>query len=234
METKLKAKVNGTVRFFYRYPPAAMGLYFVLYDIAFCALESWRRPVHLVHCRLDDLIPFCRFAVIPYVMWFGWVPLMLIMLMLKSRGLFWRTFGGLAVGTSFTLALYAVYPTGLRLRQSVSGVDFCAQLVRLIYRTDTPTNVCPSLHVFVTVVILLALFNADWTSVRFRRVNGLLGLAICCSTVLLDQHSLIDVVLGIILALWVFAVFCRIPAPSVQDWMQPRQRALRSGEERGW
>ena len=30
---------------------------------------------------------------------FGWVPLMLIMLMLKSRGLFWRTFGGLAAGT---------------------------------------------------------------------------------------------------------------------------------------
>ena len=232
MLTTKNSRADAVLRFFYKYPPAAMGLYFVLYDAAFCALESWHRPVHLVHTRLDDLIPFCRYAVIPYVMWFGWVPLILILLMWKSRGLFWRTFGGIMAGTSFTLALYAVYPTGLRLRQSVPGVDFCAQLVRFIYRSDTPTNVCPSLHVFVTVVLMLAVYNADWTSVRFRRVNAGIGVAICCSTVLIDQHSLVDVVLGAILALWVFAVFCRMPSPLAARLEARRARILQPEKER--
>lgn len=230
---RIEKKRTGPVAFFHRHPFAAMGLYLLVYDLAFFALESWNRPVHLVHCHLDDLIPFCRFAVIPYVIWFGWVPVILVLLLYRSRGLFWRTFGAVAGGTSFTLALYAVFPTGLRLRQSVPGVDFCAQLVRLIYRSDTPTNVCPSLHVFVTVVLMLALYNADWASLRFRRVNGLLGVAICCSTVLIDQHSLIDVAMGVILALWMFAMFCRMPSLMTAPWeASPAAHGLRAERER--
>jgi membrane-associated phospholipid phosphatase len=86
----------------------------------------------------------------------------------------------------------------------------------MIYRSDTATNVCPSLHVFVTVLLLLALCDAAWLSPTKRRLKELLAVAICASTVLIDQHSLIDVACGVVLGLWVYAAFCRVPVLAAQ------------------
>ena len=51
---------------FARHPVGFMALYLVLSLIAFHFLETQisMRSI-LVHCRLDDLIPFCKYAVIP-------------------------------------------------------------------------------------------------------------------------------------------------------------------------
>ena len=55
------------------------------------------------------------------------------------------------------LTCYMLLPTGLALRPPmVQGDGLCAQLVRWLYTTDTPTNVCPSIHVFNSVTLALA------------------------------------------------------------------------------
>ena len=49
-----------------RHPVGFMALYTIFYLSVFHYLES-NVPLRsiLVHCRLDDLIPFCKYAVIP-------------------------------------------------------------------------------------------------------------------------------------------------------------------------
>ena len=185
-------------RWLYRRPLAAMICFGGVYLVLFRLLERSPRPVHLIQCGLDARLPFVSGAVLPYVGWFLWVPGVLLYLVLIDRNRFWRGFSAMAGGIVLTLCLYAVWPTGVALRGGVPGQGFCSQLVRLIYRLDTPTNVCPSLHVFVTVVLLCALWGRLGT---FGRIcNGLAGAAICLSTVLLDQHSVIDVAMGLFLA----------------------------------
>ena len=51
-----------------RHPVGFMALYSIFYLSVFHYLES-NVPLRsiLVHCRLDDLIPFCKYAVIPYL-----------------------------------------------------------------------------------------------------------------------------------------------------------------------
>ena len=186
-------------RWLYRRPLAAMACFGGLYLVLFRLLERAPRPVHLIQCGLDARLPFVSGAVLPYVGWFLWVPGVLVYLLVIDRNRFWRGFSAMAGGIVLTLCLYAVWPTGLALRGSVPGEGFCSQLVRLIYRMDTPTNVCPSLHVFVTALLLCALWGRlGWLG---RVCNGLAGAAICLSTVLLDQHSVIDVGMGLLLAL---------------------------------
>ena len=53
---------------FARHPIGFMALYFLLYLSAFNFLETQisMPRVLLVHCRLDDLIPFCKYAIVPY------------------------------------------------------------------------------------------------------------------------------------------------------------------------
>ena len=49
-----------------RHPIYFMGLYALFYLTFFALLErTIQTPDLWVHCRLDDLIPFCKYAIIP-------------------------------------------------------------------------------------------------------------------------------------------------------------------------
>ena len=185
-----------------------MALYALFYLSFFALLErTIQTPDLWVHCRLDDLIPFCKYAIVPYILWFPWIPFTLFYLLYKApREDFWRLCIPLFTGMTMTLLFYAIVPNGLALRPKyVPGTDIFAQLVRMIYRSDTPMNVCPSIHVFNSVTLALAyhhcarLRGRKWLWVRVSA--DLLCVSIILSTMLLKQHSVIDVMGGIILAL---------------------------------
>lgn len=102
--------------------------------------------------------------------------------------------------------LYVILPTGLDLRPyRVYGSDLFAQAVRMLYATDTPLNVCPSIHVFNSVTLMMAYYRSRIFETPGRRwmrpASVVLCVSIIASTVLLKQHSCIDVLLGILLAM---------------------------------
>lgn len=117
-----------------RHPVGFMALYSIFYLSVFHYLES-NVPLRsiLVHCRLDDLIPFCKYAVIPYFAWFVWIPFTLFYLLWKApREDFWRLCLPLFSGMTIALACYAVLPTALDLRPYwVPGSDIFARVVAL-------------------------------------------------------------------------------------------------------
>lgn len=193
---------------FSRHPIWFMAFYLVFYLSVFHWLEvNIVVPEVWVHCRLDDLIPFCKYAVIPYFAWFVWIPFTLFYLLWKApRADFWRLCLPLFAGMTIALAVYVVVPNGLDLRPyRVYGSDFFARTVRQLYATDTATNVCPSIHVFNSVTLMMAYYRSrifDEPCRRWMRpAAAVLCVSIIASTVLLKQHSCIDVVLGILLAL---------------------------------
>ena len=208
-----------------RHPVWFMALYALFYLSFFALLErTIQTPDLWVHCQLDDLIPFCKYAIVPYILWFPWIPFTLFYLLYKApREDFWRLCIPLFTGMTMTLLFYAIVPNGLALRPKyVPGTDIFAQLVRMIYRSDTPMNVCPSIHVFNSVTLALAyhhcarLRGRKWLWVRVSA--DLLCVSIILSTMLLKQHSVFDVIGGIILALTLDAVADAVAlrtAPSV-------------------
>lgn len=185
---------------FSRHPIWFMAFYLVFYLSVFHWLEvNITVPEVWVHCHLDDLIPFCKYAVIPYLAWFIWIPFTLFYLLWKApRADFWRLCLPLFAGMTIALAVYVILPNGLDLRPyRVYGSDIFARIVRLLYSTDTATNVCPSIHVFNSVTLMMAYYRSRW----MRPASAVLCLSIIASTVLLKQHSCIDVVMGILLAM---------------------------------
>ena len=191
-----------------RHPVLFMGLYALFYLSSFALLErTVIVPDLWVHCRLDDLIPFCKYAIIPYAMWFPWIPFTLFYILRHApRTDFWRLCLPLFAGMTLSLLFYVIVPNGLSLRpHSIPGNDFFAQAVRALYRHDTPTNVCPSIHVFNSVTLMMAYYRSSCFDAPRRRwmrpAAAILCLSITLSTMLLKQHSVIDVVFGILLAL---------------------------------
>ena len=193
---------------FSRHPIWFMAFYLVFYLSVFHWLEvNITVPEVWVHCHLDDLIPFCKYAVIPYLAWFIWIPFTLFYLLWKApRAAFWRFCLPLFAGMTIALAVYVILPNGLDLRPyRVYGSDIFARIVRQLYSTDTATNVCPSIHVFNSVTLMMAYYRSRIFEEARRRwmrpASAVLCLSIIASTVLLKQHSCIDVVMGILLAM---------------------------------
>ena len=193
---------------FSRHPIWFMAFYLVFYLSVFHWLEvNITVPEVWVHCHLDDLIPFCKYAVIPYLAWFIWIPFTLFYLLWKApRADFWRLCLPLFAGMTIALAVYVILPNGLDLRPyRVYGSDIFARIVRQLYSTDTATNVCPSIHVFNSVTLMMAYYRSRIFESPHRRwmrpASAVLCLSIIASTVLLKQHSCIDVVMGILLAM---------------------------------
>ena len=193
---------------FSRHPIWFMAFYLVFYLSVFHWLEvNITVPEVWVHCHLDDLIPFCKYAVIPYLAWFLWIPFTLFYLLWKApRADFWRLCLPLFAGMTIALAVYVIIPNGLDLRPyRVYGSDIFARIVRQLYSTDTATNVCPSIHVFNSVTLMMAYYRSRIFEAPRRRwmrpASAVLCLSIIASTVLLKQHSCIDVVMGILLAM---------------------------------
>ena len=200
---------------FARHPVSFMALYTVFYLTAFHWLEvNVTVPAIWVHCQLDDVIPFCKYAIVPYFAWFAWIPFTLFYLLLRGdRSDFWRVCLCLFTGMTIALSCYVLLPTGLALRPyRVYGSDIFARLVRMLYAVDSSKNVCPSIHVFNSVTLMigyrrsraLQATNAHGALKPRRRwmrpAANVLGVAIILSTMLLKQHSCIDVALGAALA----------------------------------
>lgn len=192
----------------FRHPVSFMALYLACYLLFFEFLETVNKTPRLwLHCALDDLIPFCRYAIVPYLLWFLYVPGVLLFLLRRApRREFWRLCLPLFAGMMLALTFCAVIPNGVALRpRYVAGGDVFAAAVRLLWRADTSTNVCPSIHVFNSVMVDLAMQRCSVLEGRrgsWARVGSrLLCLSIVASTMLLKQHSAIDVVCGLVLAL---------------------------------
>ena len=192
-----------------RHPVGFMALYSIFYLSVFHYLEA-NVPLRsiLVHCRLDDLIPFCKYAVIPYFAWFAWIPFTLFYLLWKApREDFWRLCLPLFGGMTIALACYVILPTGLDLRPYyVPGTDLFARAVRMLYRTDTATNVCPSIHCQSSACMALAFSSSTLTEKRpgLKVLAWVWAALICASTVFTKQHSIVDVVCGLAVAfVWV-------------------------------
>ena len=67
------------------------GLYMLVFLSGFFLLELHEpSDVHIIHCAVDDLIPFNEWFVLPYFLWYAWVPVFMIYFMIKDREAYLR------------------------------------------------------------------------------------------------------------------------------------------------
>jgi len=162
-----------------------------------CTITPGLPIIHIIHCSLDDLIPFCEYFIIPYISWFFYILFACLFILYKgSDSEFFKLAMSLVIGMSLSMAICMIYPSGLNLRPDVfPRHNIFSALVAIIYSSDTPTNVFPSVHVFNSLAIhisiskLKVLENYKWV----KNCSLVLCILICLSTVFIKQHSLIDV-----------------------------------------
>ena len=201
-------------RFFHQYQHGLWILvYMAFYLVGFSIVEhAGHRHYHIIHSVIDDMIPFNEYFIIPYMLWFIYltVGVCWFIFFCKNRREYYKLVSVLAIGMTIFLIVSCVFPNKQDLRPEVFvHENVFTQMVGWLYRTDTPTNILPSIHVFNSLVMFFALNRTQqlkpYRLVRF--LAGLLSVSIVLSTMFLKQHSVVDVSLGTLMSAAV-QMFC--------------------------
>ena len=174
--------------------------YFALYIFTENLIPAQR--CHPVHCRLDDLIPFCELFVLPYVFWYALIALSLFRFARYDPENFKRMQLFFFVTQAAATVAYILYPTRQELRPAVfPRENLLTDAVALLYAVDTPTGVCPSLHAAGAVGIASAWLKSKSAAAWQKVLIVLAAVLICLSTVFIKQHSAVDVLAALPLCL---------------------------------
>ena len=207
--------------FLYRYRHGWILSYLIIYQMWFIYVErTVTRRFHIVHMAVDDYIPFVEIFIVPYLLWFGYVAFAIAWFFFKDVQDYYKICTFLFVGMTVFLVVSTVYPNGHYLRPRVFERDnVFISMVKGLYMLDTPTNLFPSIHVYNSLGVHLAVLHSEKLREKkwVKRGSFVMMLSIIASTMFLKQHSVFDVITACLTALVMYTlVYAR-------DWQAGRR-----------
>lgn len=190
--------MSRTRSFIYKYRRVAYFAMFLIIGPAYFLTSSIDFERTLIHCALDDFIPFVPAFIVPYILWYAYVPLVLALVCFGAPEYFRRQCAVFLGGALFCILIFVLFPSAVDFRPEALGGGLFNRICRMIFESDRPVNVFPSLHCYEALCVHLTAFSV--TSLRkktaLRAVSAVMMTLICMSTVLVKQHSVLDVFAG--------------------------------------
>ena len=167
-------------------------VYFLFYFLTenFIPVEN----CHVIHSALDDRIPFNEFFFIPYCFWYLLIVISLGYFALYSVENFKNLQTFIIITQVVAMTVYILYPSVQNLRPTEFARDnFFTWLAGIIYTLDTPTGVCPSLHVAYSLGIGSCWLKEKSASKLWKGFVVFSVILISLSTAVVKQHSVVDI-----------------------------------------
>ena len=165
--------------------------YFILYFLTEHLIPE--EKCHVIHCPLDDIIPFCEWFLIPYVFWYFLIVVSLGYFALYNIDSFKKLQTYIIITQIVAMAIYIVYPSCQNLRPpEFSRDNFLTNCVGFLYSFDTNTGVCPSLHCAYSLGIASVWLREKNVSKLWKSFVVIAVIFICLSTMFIKQHSAVD------------------------------------------
>jgi membrane-associated phospholipid phosphatase len=171
-------------------------IYFALYFLTENLIPV--SACHVIHSAVDDMIPFNEYFLIFYCWWYALIFISLGYFLLYDIQKFKELQVFIMVTQAIAMAVYIIYPSVQLLRPDVMPhTNFLCSLMSFIYAFDTPTGVCPSLHVAYSLGIATVWCKYSKASKWWKAFVVISVIMICISVMFVKQHSFIDVVAAI-------------------------------------
>ena len=126
---------------------------------------------------------------------------------------------------TLSLVICTIFPNGTDLRTVVDpGKNVFCWMISVLHKADTNTNIFPSIHVFNSLVVHITICKSDELGkLRLVKIASLvLCVSICLSTMVLKQHSVVDVMGAALMAYGLYPLaYGTLPSPQrrkVKAW----------------
>lgn len=209
-----------------KYRHAWVFLYTLVYMPWFLWLEQHvTTRYHVIQITLDEYIPFVEYFIVPYLLWFFFIAAAFIYFFFTDVPGFYKLAKFMFTGMTVFLIIGTIFPNGQDLRPVVFERDnIFVDLVRMLYRADTCTNVFPSLHVFNSLSVCAAVYESEELRKHKKVCMGVYILAglIILATMFLKQHSVLDVAGAFVMA---YVIWQFVYAPEKEKKKEPRYAA---------
>ncbi|KNF07978.1 PAP2 superfamily [Gottschalkia purinilytica] len=186
--------------FYKKYEHLFMILILITLSLVYFQINSLNRQVYNVEIFIDNYIPYVKYMIIPYVIYYIYLWGTYIYMIFKDRSLFVVHAKTMAFGTVISIIIFLIFP-GYITRPEIVGDDIFTKLTLLIYSADNPVNVLPSLHVLQSVLTHKGIINIKNISKFSKYVSQITCALISLSTVMIKQHSFLDLIFGYGLAI---------------------------------
>lgn len=163
----------------------------------------------LLETNLDRLIPFNRFFIIPYVLWYGYIAFFVIYFCIIDAKQYYKLLGCMNAGLLVCYLIFYFFPTTVT-RPVLNGSDIFTKLVKLIYSEDKPYNCFPSIHVLHSMLVALCVNEKEKISKVIKYISSFMAVSIIISTLFIKQHYVPDIISGIILAVSLYIAACTV------------------------
>lgn len=202
--------------------------YLLIYLLWFAYLEQTvTRRFHVIHMAVDDYIPFIEVFIIPYLLWFAYVAVAVVYFFFTNVQDYYKLCCFLFVGMTIFLVISTIYPNGHYLRPRVLERDnVFTTIVQWLYATDTSTNLFPSIHVYNSLGVHIAVSHSEQLRKKkwIQRGSFLLMASIIASTMFLKQHSVFDVITACVTAVVMYTFVYG------SDWQDNKKRVFERHE----
>lgn len=196
--------------FLKKYNHAWVFLYAFIYMPWFTYLEKTvTTHFYEIHSKIDDYIPFIEYFIVPYLLWFVFITVCGLYIFFTDKKEFYKMAAFGIIGMTLFLIICTVFPNGLYLRPRTFARDnIFVDMVKMLYATDTSTNVLPSIHVYLSLTVSIAIKRSkrlekkQWVKVA----TYIMAFLIILSTMFLKQHSVTDVIAAFVLAIAAYVV----------------------------
>ena len=171
------------------------------------------QEVLLFSSPLDLQIPFCEWFVIPYVLWFPYIIFTMVLAIMSGKKGFLHSCAIIYLSIFIPMTFCLFVPNGIPIElrpdfEALGRNNPAIWLVKFIYLVDSPPRNCmPSMHVSVSCALFFTILTNKQIPWRKWLIpcSFLLSALICAATVLIKQHSILDVYYGVLVAVSVFA-----------------------------
>ncbi len=175
-------------------------VYFAFYFLTENLIPAER--CHPMHCFIDDLIPFNEVFVIFYMSWYLLIVISLLDFFLYDIQSFRDLSTFIIITQVVAMFVYIVYPNRQDLRPLVfEHHNIFTWALDFLYHFDTPTGVCPSLHVAYSIGIGSAWLKKKDAPLLWKALLIVWIVLICLSVMFVKQHSAVDVIFALPLGL---------------------------------
>jgi len=170
-------------------------------------IQALPTPMFVIDNALDRAIPF-----IPWTIWiyFSFFVFIASTVFRVEDKLFWQFVASASLAATIAWTIVLLLPiTAARPDPALIDSDLYRRVYTFVHKADPFHITFPSLHVGVTWICNFLLWDKSGRGIRIT-----LGIGISLSTLFTKQHLILDVIGGVVLALfcvWVTGKLARLP-----------------------